>query len=200
MLDARTSASLVPVHVHAVVSGVVHAVVSGVHNGRHDRTAFRTPHAPSYPAGHRPLPPARHGEPEATRTGERTNGTEGTRTPSIATTPKTARRDTPSPLLWGRRLRLSNQGWLGDGNTASATETTAATRSLLGVALSSKPRLGALLSSDDFGSSVERTAKLHPLWRGQRWGAGRGAPGNGIVINVGLMAALTCTNDQVRAS
>jgi hypothetical protein len=28
-----------------------------------------------------------------------------------------------------------------------------------------KRRLGALLSSDDFGSSVERTAKLHPLWR-----------------------------------
>ena len=28
-----------------------------------------------------------------------------------------------------------------------------------------KPRLGALLSSDDYGSSVERTAKLHPLWQ-----------------------------------
>jgi hypothetical protein len=27
-------------------------------------------------------------------------------------------------------------------------------------------RTGALLSSDDFGSSVERTAKLHPLWLG----------------------------------
>jgi hypothetical protein len=27
-----------------------------------------------------------------------------------------------------------------------------------------KRRLGALLSSDDYGSSVERTAKLHPLW------------------------------------
>jgi hypothetical protein len=26
---------------------------------------------------------------------------------------------------------------------------------------------GALLSSDDYGSSVERTAKLHPLWRAQ---------------------------------
>jgi hypothetical protein len=26
-------------------------------------------------------------------------------------------------------------------------------------------RLGALLSSDDFGSSVERAAKLHPLWQ-----------------------------------
>jgi hypothetical protein len=28
-----------------------------------------------------------------------------------------------------------------------------------------KRRLGALLSSDDYGSSVERAAKLHPLWR-----------------------------------
>jgi hypothetical protein len=42
---------------------------------------------------------------------------------------------------------LANQGWLGNGNTASATVTTAATRQPLGVALPSKPRLGALLSS-----------------------------------------------------
>ena len=27
---------------------------------------------------------------------------------------------------------------------------------------------GAFLSSDDFGSSVERAAKLHPLWQGLR--------------------------------
>jgi hypothetical protein len=78
---------------------------------------------------------------------------------------KAARRDTPSPLLWGRRLRLGNQGRLRDGNTSSATVTTAVTRQLLGVAPRSKPRLGALLSSDDYGSSVERTATLHPLWQ-----------------------------------
>jgi hypothetical protein len=64
---------------------------------------------------------------------------------------KAARRDTPSPLLWGRCLQFGNQGWLGDGKTASATVTTAATRQLLGVALPSKPRLGALLSSDQMG-------------------------------------------------
>jgi hypothetical protein len=29
-------------------------------------------------------------------------------------------------------------------------------------------RLGALLSSDDYGSSVERAAKLHPLWQAWR--------------------------------
>jgi hypothetical protein len=41
-----------------------------------------------------------------------------------------------------------------------------ATRRLLGRSVGqAKPRLGALLSSDDCGSSVERTAKLHPLWR-----------------------------------
>jgi hypothetical protein len=96
---------------------------------------------------------------------ERTNGTEGVRTCSIATTTRRPAR-TPSPLLWGRRLRLGNQGWLGDGKTASVTVTTAATRQLLGVALTSKPRLGALLSSDDFGSSVERDGGRHPLWHG----------------------------------
>jgi hypothetical protein len=57
----------------------VRAVVSGVHDGRHDRTAFRTPHVRPDPAGHRPLHPATPAEPEATRTGERTNGTAGTR-------------------------------------------------------------------------------------------------------------------------
>jgi hypothetical protein len=62
-------------------------------------------------------------------------------------------------------LRLDNQGWLGDGKTASVTVTTAATRQLVGVALPSKPRVGALLSSDDYGWRVEPTAKLHPLWR-----------------------------------
>jgi hypothetical protein len=50
--------------------------------------------------------PGTPAEPEAMRTGERTSGTEGSRTSSIATSTKAARRDTPSPLLWGRRLRL----------------------------------------------------------------------------------------------
>ena len=93
---------------------------------------------------------------------ERTNGTEGVRISSIATTTRRPARKA-EPLLWGRRLRLGNQGWLGDGKTASMTVTTTATRPLLGIALPSKPRLGALLSSDDCGSSVERTATLHPL-------------------------------------
>jgi hypothetical protein len=81
---------------------------------------------------------------------ERTNGTEGVRTSSTPR-PQGGPPGHAEPLLWGRRLRLGNQGWLGDGKIASATVTTAATRPLLGVALPSKPRLGALLSSDDFG-------------------------------------------------
>jgi hypothetical protein len=61
MLNAGTSASLVP--------SDVRAVVSGVHHGRHDRTAFRTPHVRSI----RPdtVHSTRHAmaKAEATRTG-----------------------------------------------------------------------------------------------------------------------------------
>jgi hypothetical protein len=67
------------------------------------------------PSGHRlsrrirpdTVPSTRHAMANQKRCGQETNhGTEGTRTSWIATTTKTARRDTPSPLLWGRRLRL----------------------------------------------------------------------------------------------
>jgi hypothetical protein len=76
---------------------------------------------------------------------ERTNGMDGVRTSSIATTTRRPARTRRAPPV-GRRLQLGNQGWPGDGKTANATVTTAATRQLLGVALPSKPRLGALLS------------------------------------------------------
>jgi hypothetical protein len=83
----------------------VRAVVSGVHDGRHDRTG--SGHACPVVSGRTPSPPAgTPAGPEAMRTGERTNGTRGIRTSSIATTTKAARRDTPSPLLWGRRCGL----------------------------------------------------------------------------------------------
>jgi hypothetical protein len=98
---------------------------------------------------------------------ERTNGTEGVRTPWIATTTRRAARTRRAPPV-GRRLRLGNQGRLGDGKITSATLTTAATGQLLGVALPSKPRLGALLSSDDFGSRVGRRGGCHPVYGGGR--------------------------------
>jgi hypothetical protein len=143
----------------------VHAAVSGVHDGRHDRTGS----GQRMPGRVRPdtVPSTGH----ASRTGsDADRGTDerhGRHSDILDRHDhKAARRDTPSPLLWGRRLRLGNQGRLRDGNTASATVTTAVTRQLLGVAPRSKPRLGALLSSDDYGSSVEPAEKLHPLWQG----------------------------------
>jgi hypothetical protein len=106
--------------------------------------------SPSYPAGHRPLHPARHGETGSDADMERTNDTAGVRTSSIATTTRRPARTRQAPL-WGRRLRLGNQGRPGDGKTASATITTTATRRLLAVAPPSKPRLGALPSCVGFG-------------------------------------------------
>jgi hypothetical protein len=86
-----------PSNVHAVVSGVQLDAMIGQPSGHRLSRRIRPDTVPS----------TRH----ASRTGsdagrERTNGTEGSRTSSIATTTKAARRDTPSPLLWGRRLRL----------------------------------------------------------------------------------------------
>jgi hypothetical protein len=78
----------------------------------------------------------RHAMVNRKRRGQGTDdGTEGVRTSSIATTTR----------------RRTGTRRLGDGNAASATATTAATRRLLGVALPPKRRLGALLSSDDSG-------------------------------------------------
>jgi hypothetical protein len=146
-------------NVHAVVSGVQLDTMIGQPSGHRLSGRIRPDTVHS----------TRHAMANQKRRGQGTDERQrGIRTSSIATTTRAARRDTPSPLLWGRRLRLGNQGWLGHGNTASATVTTAATRQLLGVAPPSKPRLGALLSSDDYGSSVERAAKRHPLWQGAR--------------------------------
>ena len=69
----------------------------------------------------------------------------------------------------------SATGQLNSKDTAKAGLATAATRQRQGDTPPSKARLGALLSSDDFGSSVERTAKLHPLCRVANRRAGVGA-------------------------
>jgi len=112
---------------------------------RSDR--FRTAHARPCPAGHRPLHRAR--QPNRKRCGQG-NGRTARKAFGHPRSPR-PQGGPPGhaePLLWGRRLRLGNQGRLRDGNTASATVTTAVTRQLLGVAPRSKPRLGALLSSE----------------------------------------------------
>jgi hypothetical protein len=67
------------------------------------------------------------------------------------------------PTLPGSR-RLGALGHPGRSRHLRRVLTAAATGQLPGTARH-KARLGALLSSDDFGSSVERTAKLHPLWQ-----------------------------------
>jgi hypothetical protein len=150
----------------------VHAVVSGVHNGRHDRTAFRTPPARSYPAGHRPLHSAR--QPNRKRCGQGTDERHGRHSDILDRHDHEGGPPGHAELpAVGRRLRLGNQGWLGDGNAASATVTTAATRQPLGVALQSKPRLGALLSSCKGSRCLIRTRvpglHVHPGWfRGWR--------------------------------
>jgi len=52
---------------------------------------------------------------------------------------------------------------LGDDEVPASARLPTALPGACSVALSAKPRPGALLSSDEFGSSVERTAKLHPF-------------------------------------
>jgi hypothetical protein len=105
----------------------VRAVVSGVHDGHPDRTGF----------GHRPprrirpdtVHSTRHAMANQKRRGQGTDERHRRRSDILDRHHHmAAHRDTPSPLLWGRRLRLGNQGWLGDGKTASTTVTTAATK------------------------------------------------------------------------
>jgi hypothetical protein len=73
----------------------------------------------------------------------------------------TARWDA-QPCSCGRRLRALDSPCRLGGEAAFQREI-ASRRQLLGRSGGVERRLGALLSSDDFGSSVERTAKLHPL-------------------------------------
>jgi hypothetical protein len=62
---------------------------------------------------------------------------------------------------------ISNQDSSADKDTAKGPGlATAATRLLQGGTPPSNRRRGALLSSDDVGSSVERDGGRHPLWQG----------------------------------
>ena len=74
----------------------------------------------------------------------------------------TARWDAESWTCGQRLLRSRTTTARRDEVPASARLPTALPGAC-SVALSAKPRPGALLSSDDYGSSVKRTATLHPL-------------------------------------
>ena len=108
-------------------------------------------------------PSARHGEPEAMRTGNGRTARKAfgrPRSPCHKGGPSGSR-----ALLWGRSSRVGNQGRLVDGKTASTTVITAATGSCL-ISLHRSSRASAHCCPRTItGSSVERTAKLHPLWR-----------------------------------
>jgi hypothetical protein len=54
-------------------------------------------------------------------------------------------------------------------NTATAILAMTTTRQLHGGTPRSRLRLGALLSLDDYGLSVERNGGRHPLWQGDGW-------------------------------
>jgi hypothetical protein len=106
------------------------------------RTGHRTPDTGRWPR---------------TRTGD--EGAAGIRT--WATTPSDRTLGRPTVFLWTAPAALDSPCRL--GGAAAFQHEMASRRQLLGRSAGVERRLGALLSSDDYGSSVERTAKLHPL-------------------------------------
>ena len=86
----------------------VRAVVSGVHDGHPDRTGFRTPP----PRRIRPdtVHSTRHAMANRKRRGQGTDERHGRHSDILDRHDhKAARRDTPSPLLWGRCLQLATK-------------------------------------------------------------------------------------------
>jgi hypothetical protein len=118
-------------------------------------------------------PDTGHWTPDAGRLrGQGDEGAAGIRT--SATTPSD-RAETPNRVPWTAPAALGSPCRLG-GEAAFQREI-GSRRQLLGRFAGVERRLGALLSSDDYGSSVERTAKLHPLWRCCCNRKGKASPG-----------------------
>ena len=108
-----------------------------------------------------------HWTPDAGRgRGQGDEGAAGIRT-SWATTSSDRPLGRPTVFLWTAPAALDSPCRLG-GEAAFQREI-ASRRQLLGRSAGVERRLGALLSSDDYGSSVERTATLHPLWQSLGW-------------------------------
>jgi hypothetical protein len=95
--------------------------------------------------------------------GQGDEGAAGIRT-SWATTPSDRTLGRPTVFLWTAPAALDSPCRLG-GEAAFQREI-ASRRHLLGRSARVERRLGALLSSDDYGSRVDRAASCHPLWRG----------------------------------
>ena len=135
------------------------------------RSDARTGHWTSVPwtgkRGHWSLAPdTGHRTPDTGRgRGQADEGAAGIRT-SWATTPSDRALGRPTVFLWTAPAALGSPCRLG-GEAAFQREI-ASHRQLLGRSAGVERRLGALLSSDDYGSSVERTATLHPLWQARR--------------------------------
>jgi hypothetical protein len=139
-------------------------------SGHLDAQDARTGHWTAVPwtgeRGHWSLAPdTGHRTPDAGRgRGQGDEGAAGIRT-SWATTPSDRTLGRPTVFLWTAPAALDSPCRLG-GEAAFQREI-AARRQLLGRSAGVERRLGALLSSDDYGSSVGRTATLHPLWQAQ---------------------------------
>jgi hypothetical protein len=120
-------------------------------------------------AGHVRTPDPRRADARHADAGWRSStGDQGTVAPGHpGTTTPLGRR---TMLLCTAHAALGNHG--GDEATCQRVRLLAALPGSCWVAPpAAKRRLGALLSSNDFGSSVDRAAKLHPLWRLRRsWG------------------------------
>jgi hypothetical protein len=109
-------------------------------------------------------PDTGHRTPDAGRgRGQGDEGAAGVQT-SWATTPSDRALGRPTVFLWTAPATLDSPCRLG-GEAAFQREI-ASRRQLRGRSAGVERRLGALLSSNDYGSRVERAATLHPLWQG----------------------------------
>jgi hypothetical protein len=68
------------------------------------------------------------------------------------------------------------------------------------VARRARPRLGALLSSEDYGSSVERAVKRQVLWRVHLRVAGASAERRSSVVNFGVAQAMAAGRSTVQVA
>jgi hypothetical protein len=75
---------------------------------------------------------------------------------------------------------------LGDGEVPASTRLPTALPGACSVAPSAKPRLGALLSSDDYGSRVGLAGAGQVLWRLKAERRLRGAEWCGRVVDLGV--------------